>query len=120
MTQLIRAVSALLALGVGAAIGAVTTFAHAATPPWLLIGGLVVVALFVVGTRLALGEAVVTAAAVVGVLGAAFAVALVPADIVVVAADAIGTLWLLGVTVVALAGALWPLPRRRGNPAESI
>ncbi|RQP10820.1 MAG: hypothetical protein EAS51_07880 [Microbacteriaceae bacterium] len=119
MTQLIRGAAALLALLVGVVIGAVTTFAHAGTPPWLLLGGLAVVALFVLGVRLAIGQPLVTAGAVLGVLGAVIAFALLPGDIVIVSGDLLGTLWLLGATAVALGGALWPLPRRQGNAQES-
>lgn len=120
MSPLLRVALALLALGVGAAVGAITTFAHAEIAPWMLLGGLAIVAAFVLGARLALADPVATAAAVVGVVGAALVLALVPGDeIVVVADDPAGWGWLLASPVVALAAALWPLPRRTGEASES-
>ena len=112
---------AILALVVGAAVGALTTFAHGSTPPWFLLGGLVVVAAFVLGVRLSVAQPLVTGAAVAAVVGSALVLAMVEGDVVVVAADALGIAWLAGVTLVALGSALWPLPgpRRQGNPSES-
>ncbi|MBN9139875.1 MAG: hypothetical protein J0H23_03510 [Micrococcales bacterium] len=120
MQSLVRLGIALLALVVAAVVGAIATFAHAQTPPWFLIGGLLIVAALVLGVRLAVAQPLATAAAALGVVGATLVLALLPGDeIVVVAGDGLGTAWLIGVVVVVLGAALWPIPRRPEAASES-
>ena len=119
MQTVVRLGIALLAFAVGVAIGTITTFAHATAAPWMLLAGLAVVLAFVLGVRLGVGQPLATAAAVAGVVGSALLVALVPGDVVLVASDALGIAWLVGVTVLPLGGALWPLRERPGNAPES-
>ncbi|PZQ88116.1 MAG: hypothetical protein DI534_11625 [Leifsonia xyli] len=120
MQLLARLGIALVAAAIGAILGTILTFAHAEQPPLLLIAGLLVVAAYVLGARLALGDAIATAAAALGPVGALLVLTLAPGDeIVIVADDALGTAWAIGVPVAALAAVICPLPRRTGEASES-
>src|SRR5690606_33138530 len=74
----LRIVAPLLALLVGAAIGTVSTFAHASLVPWVLAAGLVIVAAYVLGVRLAFDERMPGVAAAVGVGAAVVLIAVAP------------------------------------------
>ncbi len=100
MPLALRIAAPLLALLVGAAIGTVATFAHASLAPWVLAAGLLIVAAYVLGVRLAFDERMPGIAAAVGV-GAAVVLMLVAAPL------------------VAAAALLWPIRRRPEAASES-
>jgi hypothetical protein len=120
VVPLARIAVALLALVVGAAVGTVASFAHAAVAPWALIGGLVIVATYVLGVRLAFDERAPGIAAALGVVAAALLIAFAPVDAVVLdLEEPLAIAWLVAAPLVAAAAALWPLPRRPEAASES-
>jgi uncharacterized membrane protein len=120
VAPLARTVIALLALLVGAAIGTIATFAHAALPPWALLAGLAIVAAYVLGARLAFDERMPGVAAAVGVVAAVVLIAVAPVDAVVIDPEqSLAIVWLVAAPLVAAAAVLWPLPRRPEAASES-
>ena len=108
-------IAALAAL-VGAAIGGVTTFAHGALPPWVLIAGLAIVAAYVVGLRLAFDERMPAVAGALGAIAALAVVALLPVDLVMFdTRSVLAVVWLVGMPIVAALGVAWPVPRAAGG-----
>ncbi len=112
-----RAMACALALVVGAAIGALATVIHqatfdafGATVPLGLLGGLVVVALFLVGLRGAFGTRIVAASAASGVLGAIAVLALesVGGSVLIPASSDLSYPWLYGPAAIAFLVLAWP------------
>lgn len=117
-----RVFSAVLAVATGAALGLVLTFTHrqhiadvAGFPvPWGLLGGLAIVAAFLVGMRLAFGERVAPLAAAAGLLGAIAVLGLPnPNGSTVYVGDALDYTWILAPTIIAVLVVGWPPARRR-------
>ncbi|MCS0498995.1 hypothetical protein [Protaetiibacter mangrovi] len=119
MSPLLRAGVAVLAAVVGAVVGLVTTFAHAQSPPWVLLGGLLLVAGYVLGVRLAFEDPIATSAGALGVLAPVGYVLLVQGDAVVIGDDALGIAWIVAVPTVIAAAAAWPIRRRPEPGSES-
>jgi hypothetical protein len=120
VAPLARIAVALLALVVGAAMGTVASFAHAAVAPWALIGGLVIVAAYVLGVRLAFDRRAPGIAAALGVVGSVLLIALAPVDAVVLdLEEPLAIAWLVAAPLVAAAAVFWPLPRRPEAASES-
>jgi hypothetical protein len=116
----LRIVAPLLALLVGAAIGTVSTFAHASLVPWVLAAGLVIIAAYVLGVRLAFDERMPGIAAAVGVGAAVVLIAVAPVDAVVIHPDRqLDLVWLVAAPLVAAAALLWPIRRRPEAASES-
>ncbi|MGN6274045.1 MAG: hypothetical protein ACTHMQ_13260 [Protaetiibacter sp.] len=120
MPLLLRIATAVLALLVGAAVGTVTTFAHAALEPWALIAGLVIVAAHVLGVRLAFQERLPGVVAGAGVIVALVLIAVVPVDAVIIRPDhPLDLVWLVVAPLVAAAALLWPVRDRPVAASES-
>ncbi len=114
--------TAVFALVIGGSVGFVLTFTHAQLAPWGLIGGLAVVAALLAGFRLVFGSRLIAAAAGIGVLAAASALAL-PADAGLVlaftgATGTAGTVWAIGCVVGAVAASVWPEGGRATNKMD--
>jgi hypothetical protein len=117
-----RVFSAVLAVATGAALGLVLTFTHrqyvaevgGIPVPWGLLGGLAIVAAFLVGMRLAFGERVAPLAAAAGLLGAIAVLGIPNANgSTVYVGDAIDYTWILAPTLIAIVVVGWPSERRR-------
>lgn len=120
MPLALRIAAPLLALLVGAAIGTVATFAHASLAPWVLAAGLLIVAAYVLGVRLAFDERMPGIAAAVGVGAAVVLIAVAPVDAVVIHPDRqLDLVWLVAAPLVAAAALLWPIRRRPEAASES-
>ena len=120
MPPVLRLATALLALLVGAAIGTVATFAHASLAPWALLAGLVIVAGYVIGVRLAFEERMPGVAAAVGAGAAVVLIAVAPVDAVVIHLDRqLDLIWLVAAPLVAIAALLWPIRARADAASES-
>lgn len=116
----LRIVTPLLALLVGAAIGTVSTFAHASLVPWVLAAGLVIIAAYVLGVRLAFDERMPGIAAAVGVGAAVVLIAVAPVDTVVIRPDRpLDLVWLIAAPLLATAALLWPIRDRPVEASES-
>ena len=110
---------AVLALAVGAMVGVVTTFAHRQLPPWGLIAGLLIIAALLVGARLAFGGRLVAGATAVGVVGAVLVLTRPSTDGgVLIAADPLGTAWMVGTALIAVVALVWPASRPRPEAAS--
>jgi len=108
------ALSSVFSILIGVVVGVITTFTHAAIPPWGLIAGLAVVTALVAGFRLVFGSRIVAAAAALGVVGASAALALPGAGGTALTLDGpLGYLWAFGPAVLALIVLLVPVGGRR-------
>lgn len=120
--------AAVIALPVGAFVGLVTTFTHRQWPlpltlpgtggerglPLGLLVGILVVAAVLAGLRLALDSRLAAGAAAVGILGAVAVSALPGAGgSVLVADDAVGWIWGIAPTLIAVVVLAWPRVTRR-------
>ncbi len=127
--------AALIALPVGIFVGVVTTFTHRQWPlplalpgaggerglPLGLLLGILVVAAVLSGLRLALGSRLAAGAAALGILGAVAVSALPGAGgSVLVADDAVGWIWGITPTLVAVVVLAWPRVIRRRGASESL
>ncbi len=120
MPLLLRIATALLALLVGAAVGTVTTFAHAALAPLVLIAGLLIVAAYVLGVRLAFDERMPGLAAAIGVGAAVVLIGAAPVDAVMLdPRQPLDLVWLVAAPLVAAVALLWPVPQRASAASES-
>jgi len=111
------AMSSVFAILFGIVVGVITTFTHAAIPPWGLVAGLAVVTALVAGFRLVFGSRIVAAAAALGVVGASAVLALPGAGGTALALDGpLGYLWAFGPAVLSLVVLLVPSGGRRSTP----
>ena len=110
-----------IAFVVGLVYGTLGTVAHRhawqvgdVSVPWGLVLALAGVAALLVGIRLVAGGRAAAAAAAVGVVGAVALLSLPgPGGSVLVAGDAIGTIWAVGPALIAVLVVGWPsLPSR--------
>lgn len=103
----------------GAAIGFTGTFAHQSVPPWGVTTALVTVALYLVGLRVWGGT---RAPALSGALGVGLMSVLlsnVIAGSVLVPANTVGYVWIMGIGVLAFLVLAWPAPQRRVTPSTT-
>lgn len=110
---------AVVAFAVGAMVGIVTTFTHRQLPPWGLLAGLLIIAALLAGARLAFAGRLATAAAALGVVGACILLSLQSSGgSVLVANDALGIVWAVAPTLIAVVVLVWPRPRPRPEAAS--
>ena len=103
--------SCLFALVVGAIAGLITTFAHAQLAPWGIVGGLAIAAAIVLGFRLVFGSRLVGAAAAIGFVAGAVALAFPGAGAPVLVLDGpLGWVWTIGAPAIAVAALVQPWP----------
>ena len=116
-----RVMTYAIAFVVGLVYGTLGTVGHRhawqvgeVSVPWGLVLALVGVAALLVGIRLVAGGRAAAAAAAVGVIGAVALLALPgPGGSVLIAGDAIGTIWAVGPALIAVLVVAWPsLPSR--------
>jgi N-acetyl-1-D-myo-inositol-2-amino-2-deoxy-alpha-D-glucopyranoside deacetylase len=95
---------------IGAAVGLVTTFTHHQIAPWGLVAGLAVVAALIAGFRLVFDSRIIAAAAALGVLLATATLVLIPGagGSAVIVDDAIGWIWAIAPTAIAVVIVGWP------------
>jgi N-acetyl-1-D-myo-inositol-2-amino-2-deoxy-alpha-D-glucopyranoside deacetylase len=111
-TLLTLVVAAVFAFAIGGAVGFVTTFTHRQYAPWGLVAGLVVIAALVTGFRLVFDSRIIAAAAALGVIVATGLLTLPGAGgSVFVIDDAVGWIWAVGPTLLAVAAVAWPRPK---------
>lgn len=111
------ALSSVFGVLVGLVVGMITTFTHAAMPPWGLVAGLAIVTAMVAGFRLVFGSRIVAGAAALGALGASAVLALPGAGGTALSLDGpLGYLWAFGPAVLSVMVLLVPAVGRRTTP----
>ncbi len=111
-------VLSLLAFGVGALVGVITTITHRQLPPWGLLAGLAIIAALLIGIRLASDTRLPAIAASLGVVGSLVVLLLQTGGSVLVIDDALGWAWALGPAAIAAFVIAWPRRRRRPEAAS--
>jgi N-acetyl-1-D-myo-inositol-2-amino-2-deoxy-alpha-D-glucopyranoside deacetylase len=98
----------------GAIIALVATVVHAESFPFVLIGALVVVGLFLLALRLLTDDRIVTVAGSLGVLVTVLVLAQRSSGgSVLIAANDAGNVWVIGVSLLSGLASAWPhLPQR--------
>jgi N-acetyl-1-D-myo-inositol-2-amino-2-deoxy-alpha-D-glucopyranoside deacetylase len=109
-TVLATVLASIFGIIIGAAVGLVTTFTHHQFAPWGLVAGLAVIAALLAGFRLVFDSRIIAAAAALGVLLATAALVLIPGagGTALVVDDAIGWIWAIAPTVIAVVIVSWP------------
>jgi N-acetyl-1-D-myo-inositol-2-amino-2-deoxy-alpha-D-glucopyranoside deacetylase len=93
----------------GALIAVVVTVVHAESFPWVLAGGLAVVACYLVALRLLETERIVTIAGAAGVLVTVLVLAQrSPGGSILIAANDAGNVWVIGASLLAGLTSAWP------------
>jgi N-acetyl-1-D-myo-inositol-2-amino-2-deoxy-alpha-D-glucopyranoside deacetylase len=93
----------------GALIAAVVTVVHAESFPWVLAGGLAVVASYLIALRLLETDRIVTIAGAAGVLVTVLVLAQRSAGgSVLIAANDAGNVWVIGASLLAGLTSAWP------------
>jgi N-acetyl-1-D-myo-inositol-2-amino-2-deoxy-alpha-D-glucopyranoside deacetylase len=107
------ALASVFAFAIGFAVGFVTTFTHRQYQPWGLVAGLVVIVALVAGFRLVFDSRVIAAASALGVITATVLLTLPGAGgSVFVVDDALGWIWAIAPTVLAVGVVSFPRLRR--------
>ena len=122
-----RIFAAILALVLGAFVGATLTAAHQATVqfglvsvPWGIITALVLTAALLVGLRIVFDTRILAACAAIGILGVSAILALqTSGGSVLVPANTAGYAWTFGPVLITLLTLAWPRPVRPVRPVAS-